>query len=75
MDLGKINRGADQAPQTLRKCGLLNSISCFNKEIKDLGDLSIEISDKLNLDKNLKFHIYDIMVGENSETKDFDYRR
>lgn len=62
MDLGKINRGADQAPQAIRKCGLLNSISCFCEEIKELDDLSIEISDKLNLDKNLKFHIYDIIT-------------
>lgn len=59
MDLGKANRGADKGPQTLRESGLLNSISCFCEEVKDLGDLTIEISDKINSDENLKFHIHD----------------
>lgn len=61
MDLGRINRGADQAPQTIRKCGLLNIEKYFSKDIKDFSDLSIEISDKLNLDNNFKFNIEDII--------------
>lgn len=65
MDSGKINRGADQAPQAIRKCGLLSSNKCFTKEIKDFGDLSIEISDKLNLDNNLEF-------GINNAANDFE---
>ena len=61
MDLGKMNRGADKAPQILRKCGLLSAINGLSKGIKDLGDLPIEISDKLNLNGNLEFHIHDII--------------
>lgn len=59
MDLGKLNRGADQAPEVLRKQGLLNNIKC---NVKDFGDLSIEISDKLNLDNTVEFKINDIIT-------------
>jgi arginase len=59
MDLGKMNRGAYFAPQAIRNFGLLKVLNPSVENLKDIGNLSIEISDKLNLDNNFKFNIKD----------------
>jgi arginase len=59
MDLGRRKRGADKEPETVRKFGLLKEIEASSREVKDFGDISTELSDKINLDNNLEFNIKD----------------
>lgn len=59
IDLGKMNRGAYLAPQVIRDFGLLKMLNSCIENLKDIGDLSIRISDKLDIDNNFKFNIRD----------------
>ena len=61
MDLGKVNRGAYLAPQVIRDFGLVKILDSCIKNLKDIGDLSMKISDKLDIDNNFKFNIRDIV--------------
>ena len=66
MDLGKINRGAYFAPQAIRNFGLLKVLNSSVENLEDIGNLSIEVSDKLNLDNNFKFNIKDTVLDEDA---------
>ncbi len=61
MDLGKVNRGAYLAPQVIRDFELVKILDSCIKNLKDIGDLSMKISDKLDIDNNFKFNIRDIV--------------
>lgn len=53
MDLGSGRRGVDMGPSALRIAGLKNMLNNLDYEVEDLGDISIEIMERQNLE-NLK---------------------
>lgn len=60
MDLGRTPRGADHAPESIRKSGLIQDIKLLIGSSKDLGDIASKVSDQLNTNKNLSIDINDV---------------
>lgn len=52
MDLGQNRRGVDMGPSAIRYAGVLEKLEKLNLEVEDLGDIQIDMPERVHQDTN-----------------------